>query len=188
VARLLDFESDALAEFVTCLEDLAKDQGWEQRLAECKKLAFVRWEGARAVRVRAGGDQHVVVLLKSWTHCIPGSDTQTAILLDANGGYLDHLGCEINARLTRMDSGRHHVVIPAEPEADGAQLVIRLDGVSARGNFAHSVYHGGAAQYYWGQDDLPPDRPTTWDAKGLCRAAIRGGRFVVVFPGERSEL
>src|SRR5262249_20692048 len=132
--------------------------------------------------------RYLVVLLKSSTNSIPGSEVQTAILLDSQGKYLDQLACEINSRLTLMDSGQLHTVIPGMPEADGAHLVIRPDGVSARGNFEHHIDHGGIrAGFYWGHDHLLQDEPTRWDTKGLCRIAIEDGRFKILFPGDRDR-
>lgn len=176
VAKLLELqpEAKAIPDFVKRLEALAKDQHWQRQFAECKKLSFLDWDEARAVLLRSGQNPYVVVLLKSWTRTIPGSDVQTAVLLDAQGKYLDHLGCEINSRLTRMHFGRLHTVIPDKPEADGAQLVIRLDGESARGNFSHHVFHGGGkADFYWGDEQLPLKQPTKYDTKGLCRIVIQ---------------
>src|SRR5262249_50892515 len=102
--------------------------------------------------------------------------------------FLDQLACEISSRLTHMDFGHLHTVIPGKREADGAQLVIRLDGASARGHFSHHVYHrGGKADFYWGHGHLSQDQPTKWDIKGLCRIAIKDGKFRVLFPGEKDK-
>jgi len=188
VAKLVDMKPDekTLPEFVGCLKDLASKQGWQQELADCKPLSFLGWDEARAVLIRSGQNQYVVILIKSWTFMIPGIEVQTAILLDHQGKFLDQVACEINSRLTRMDVGQFHTVIPGKPEADGAQLVIRLAGVNARGNWAHRVYHRGReANFYWGHDRLPQDQPTEWDTKGLCRIAILDGKFKVLFPGEK---
>ena len=187
VAQLLEFKADdkALPDFVNRLEALAERQGWQPQLAKCKKRAFSDWEKARAVSVWVGKNQYVVILLRSSTGTIPGSDMQTAILLDHRGKLLDHLACDINTRLTTMDSGQFRTVIPEKPEADGARLVMRLDGVSVRGNWDHYIYHGGKnARFYWGCDRLPEDQPTKWDRKGLCRIAIEDGKFKVLFPGD----
>jgi hypothetical protein len=163
VAKLLELkaEANALPDFVSRLEDLANQQGWQQQFAKCKKLSFSDWEDARAVTIRCENNQFVVVLLKSWTHSIPGSDMQTAILLDKRGKCLDYLACEINSRLTHMSWGQLHTVVPVKPEANGAQVIIRLDGESARGNFAHQIHHRGeTADFYWGHADLPQNQPT----------------------------
>jgi hypothetical protein len=190
VAKLLELqvEDKTLVEFVTSLEALAKKQGWEQVFAKCREQSFFEWEEAQAVSILTGQIQYVVVLLKSWDHSIPGSDVQTVILLDNQGKFLDQLACEINSRLSRMHFGQFHTVIPNKPEPDGAQLVIRLDKVSVRGNFAHYISHsGGKASFYWGHGHLPQDQPTEWDTKGLCRIVINHGKFRVLFPGERDK-
>jgi hypothetical protein len=190
VVELLELkpEKKALPEFVKRLEALAKRGGWQKQLADCKRLPLYEWDEARAEAIQCGRSRYVLVLLKYCTHTIPGDDVQTVILLDEQGRLLDRLACEINSRLSRDALGQFHTVIPAEPDADGAQLVIRLDGQSARGNFAHYVEHAGRrAQYYWGQDDAPHDRPTEWDKKGLCRIAIKDGKLKVLFPGPKDE-
>jgi len=190
LAKLLELQVDdkTLVDFVNSLEALAKKQDWEEVFAERKKRSFFAWEEARAVSIQTGQIQYVVVLLKSWTHTIPGDDTQLVILLDNQGNFLDQLDCKINARLSRMHFGQFHTVISTKPEPDGAQLVIRLDGESVRGNFAHYISHGGGqAGFYWGHDKLPEDQPTKWDRNGLCRIAIADGKFRVLFPGERDK-
>jgi hypothetical protein len=191
VAQLLELkpEGKTVPVFVTRLEGLGKKKGWQQQFAECKKLSFFDWDEARAVLIRAGQIPYVVVLLKSWTYSIPGGDVQTVILMDHRGKFLDQLACEINSRLSRMHSGQFHTVIPTKPEPDGAQLVIRLDKKSARGNFAHYISHGDTReQFYWGHEDLPRDQPTKWDTMGLCRIAIKDRKFKVVFPVERDKV
>ncbi len=188
VAKLLELtvQDKALRDFVNRLEALAKRQGWRRQLVQCKERLFSDWEEARAVLVGTGKSQYVVVLLKSSTFTIPGDEMEAAILLDRRGKLLDQLACEINSRLTEMGSGRFHTVVPSKPETDGAQLVIRLDGVSVRGNFDHHIDHGGKdGRFYWGCDQLPQDQPTKWDTKGLCRIAIQNGKFAVLFPGAK---
>jgi hypothetical protein len=188
VAQLLELKGavDGRAQIVNRLEAVASKQGWQPQLEECKKHAFFDWDEGRAVLIQAGSIQYVVALLRSRTHTIPGADVQTLILLNKQGKYLDHLACEINSRLSSMHSGKFHTVIPTNPEPDGAHLVIRLDGVSARGNFAHDVHHGGRnAEFYWGHERLPDDQPTKWDTNGLCRICIKDGKFQVLFPSEK---
>jgi hypothetical protein len=186
VANLLEFnaEGQAPAEFVRCLEELSKKQGWQQQYAECKRRSILGWTQARAVSIRAGEDQYAVVLLNSGPFSIPGLELQEAILLDGQGKFLDQLACEISSRATQF-SGQFHTVVLGNAGADGAQLVMRLDGASARGHLEHRIYHGGGmVKFYWGQNHVPAEQPTKWDAKGLCRLAIRGGKFKVLFPQE----
>ena len=190
VAKLLELKSEAktIPDVVNLLELLAKKHCWQKQLAECKEFSFFDWDETKAVLIRAGKTDYVIILLKAWTHTIPGSDVQSAILLDNQGKCLDYLACEINSRLTRMHSGQLNAVIADKPESDGAQLMIRLDGQSARGNFAHNIYHrGNKSNFYWGEGDLPENQATKWDNKGLCRVAIKAGQFKVLFPCEKDK-
>jgi hypothetical protein len=189
VAKLLErkIEENAVPEFVERLEKLAKNQGWQEQLTEWNKRSFSEWEDAYAASIASGEMHYVVVLLKSYTTIIPGEDLQTVILLDNQGRFLDLLGCEISSRL-RMEGGKFHTAILREAESDGTQLVIRLDGQSARGNFSHHIYHDGVkADYYWGHYHLADDQPTKWDTKGLCRIGIKDGKLKVLFPGEKDK-
>jgi hypothetical protein len=182
VAKLLDPRQGKTA-FVSRLQALATKQGWRQQL---ERFSFSGWEKARAVPMRSGQTQYVVVLLKSWTHSVPENDLQTVILLDCRGSFLDQLACEIDPAPAKR--GEFHTVIPEKPEADGAQLVIRLDHESARGNFEHHIYYGvHKTPFYWGHDNLPENQPTKWDCKGLCRIAIADGKLKVLFPSEEDK-
>jgi hypothetical protein len=177
VASLLDLEGEgqALSQFMNQLEGLAKSQGWHAQFLQCHKFT----DGARAQLLGRGQTQYVLVVLKSCSPFIPGRDVQTLILLDNKGNLLDHLACDIGNRL----HGKFHTVVAEKPERDGAELVIGLDGESARGNFAHHIRHDGSkADFYWGHYDWPANQPTKWDARGLCRIAIQGAKFKVLFP------
>jgi hypothetical protein len=191
LTKLLEFkiEKTAAPDFMKGLEAVAKKRGWQQQLAECKKSGSFDWDEARAELIRADRDQYAVILLKACTMDFSGEDYQTAILLDRQGKLLDRLVCEVNSKVTRSGfGGELHTVISRKPEADGAHLVIRLDGESARGNFAHKVYHGGReGRFFWGDELLPKEQPTVWDVNGLCRVAIKDRKFKVLFPAEHDK-
>jgi hypothetical protein len=191
VAKLLEHKGqDKMPpEFMTRLEALAIAQGWQQKLAECKKRSHNRWDEARAELLRNGEARHVVIIFRSSTHSIPGRDMQTVILLDTHGNFLDQLACEINSRLTNMNWGRFQIVVPPKPEADGAQLVIRLDGVRGRPtNHVQFVFHGGKKlEFPLGDDDVPKDQPLKWQKNGLCRLAVKDGKFSLLFPTEKDK-
>jgi hypothetical protein len=169
------------------LEALAKKRGWQQQLAKCKKSGSLDWDEARAELIRADRDQYAVILLKACTITISGEDYQTAILLDRQGKFLDRLVCEVNSKVTSFGC-ELHTVVSRNPEADGAQMVILIDGKSARGNFAHEVYHGGRmGSFLWGDEWLPKEQPTVWDVNGLCRVAIKVRKFKVLFPAKHDK-
>ncbi len=134
--------------------------------------------GERIAEVYATNiEDHVVVVLRGRSHWIPGHDTQYLLLLDQDGRIADRLSCAINNRLTRRFRGHPPTFctdVPPAPETDGARLVVRYSG-SVSGNWSHQVTHEGKTHsYYWGQDG-----PNA----GLCRVGVRGGKFVVLFPG-----
>ena len=177
VASLLDLkgEAQALPQFMNQLEGLAKSQGWHAQFLQCHKFTV---EG-RAMLLRRGQTQYVLVVLKSCSPVRPGRDAQMLILLDNKGNLLDNLACDISNRI----HGKFHTVVAEKPERDGAELVIGLDGESARGNFSHHIRHDDSnADFHCGHYDWPRNQPTKWDARGLCRIAIQGAKFKVLFP------
>lgn len=169
--------------FVQCLKDLANKQGWEVELVGCRELTKCDWDEAWATTIQTDQFEFAVVLLKSWNGDIPGLDVQSAFLLDNRGRFLDGISCEISSRLTRLSRGQIHAVIQTKPDPDGAQVIIRLDGESASGNFSHRLYHGNEhLEFHWDNNKLPKNQPSQWDANGLCRIAIRDKKFHIVFP------
>jgi hypothetical protein len=149
----------------------------------------VRPDEVSIATFQGGHDNYVVVNLRGWDHSIPGDDTQHLVLLDHEGRCLDRLSCSINARLTRLyvhHKGIFPTEVPKTPEKDGARLVIRYipeDGGNLYGNWSHEIAHGGrASSYAWPKDKLEGIGPGEWDRKGLCRVAIRDGKFVRLFP------
>jgi hypothetical protein len=142
-------------------------------------------DGGFAAEVGGG---NVLVVLEGWDHFIPGSDTRYLLLLDRDGRLLDRLSCKINCRLTRVhlkeDSGvfRTDVHPPAGP--DGARVVIRYTpekgGVMGHG---HVIGRGGSwHSFAWTPEGAGGVGPEEWLKKGLCRVAVRDGRFVILFP------
>src|SRR3954468_22398406 len=161
--------------FFSTLKALARKQHWSlDRLTE---------EG-RAVPVRDDRNSQVVVILGGWDHTIPGYDWQHLLLLDQNGHLLDRLSCDINARLTWMAKGGvYRTDVPETPERDGAHLVIRYipkKGSTISGNFEHHISHAGKRYSFPWNLGTPDAIPSgEWESKGLCRVAIRGGKFAV---------
>jgi hypothetical protein len=184
--KLLDAKTadlDQVRTFMQCLSGIAKKRSWEDELTKWERLTGAYWDDARVNSIQSGDSKLYVVLLKSWSHDIPGSDYQIVLLLDNQGRYLDSVGCSMNARLSRNGRGKLHAVIPPKPEADGAQLIVRLDGESARGGYGHHIYHGKERlDLHWAEKKPLENQPSEWDAKGLCRIAIKDKKFQVLFP------
>jgi len=137
-----------------------------------------------AVQIGDGATAAIVVVLHGWDHASAGYDTQYLFLLDGDGKVLDRLYCSVNARLTQMfvdHQGTFHTALARKPEDDGAQLIVRYlpaRGEHLSGDWGHTViYKGFVHSYPWGDD-----RSAEYEQKGLCRVAIRDGKFVRTFP------
>jgi hypothetical protein len=139
--------------------------------------------------VEAGAGRYVVAILRGWNHLFPGENTQHLVLFDREGRVLDRVSCEINGRLTRLyknHSGTFHTEVLQPPARDGAELVIGYKpeaGGRMPGNWGHDVTHGGVCRsFHWEPDAPGRMQPEEWERQGLCRVAVRGGTFVVLFP------
>lgn len=138
-----------------------------------------------AARARVGRDDYAVVVLRdTGRYRVPGKDTQALLLLGRDGRLLDAVSCVISNRLAAIFVGTHddfRTDCYARPRGDGARLVIRYapkEG-GVEGNWSHEVRHGSLRRVVrWGRD-VPHAQ---LEEKGLCRVAIRGGKFVVLFP------
>src|SRR5262249_33539909 len=170
--------------FFKALTELAKNHGRDLDELPCGRFI----EEGRAVRFQAGDATFVVAILRGDTHTIPGNDTQSLLLFDSNGSQLDKLFCSINSRLTKMfvESGMFCTDVPNDAEKDGAQLIVRYlpeKGGKVGGNWSHSITHQGmTTSYPWRR--LNPDGPPIpdFEHQGLCRVAIRDGKFSIMFP------
>jgi hypothetical protein len=142
----------------------------------------------RAAAIKAQDTTYVAVVLRNIQPVIPGSDTQHLLLLTADGRPLDRVSCEINNRLTSFyePEGKFFTEVPEQPQCDEARLVIRYvppQGEGISGNWSHDVIHGGATRtFHWDQSRPGAIPSAEWEEKGLCRVAVRGGKFAVVFP------
>jgi hypothetical protein len=180
--------------FFRALSALAGPQGFtlDRHVVEGDTVQIRHVDEGYAVRVRSGRRRYVVAVLRGWDGYIPGSDTQYLLLFSPDGELLDTLSCSINARLTRMavESGTFHTDVldadedgpprpPLRPAAGGAdrgQLVPRGDlPCETRRYVWERAYHGEEM----GQEAL---RTADMEREGLCRAAIRDGKFAVLFP------
>lgn len=171
-----------LVDFAKTLETLARKQGWQGEFHEMRLKSGRQWDLCRAVSIRHEKQSFILVVVRSFEQTIPGREMLTVLLLDGQGRFKDRFSCEINSRLTRMHTARFHALIHAEL-LEGAHIVMRLDDMSVRGNFTHTLHHGNRQEsFLWGNTDLPPQKATPWDLNGLCRLAIHEGRLRVLFP------
>jgi hypothetical protein len=173
---------EADSPFFVTLSALARQHGWD--------LSASHTEEGRAIAVREGRTRYVVVILGGWTHTIPGTEWRQLLLLDHDGRLLDLLSCNINSRLTQMLAGPVFLAdTPEVPEEDGAQFVIRFfprKGRTISGNFSHSILHAGKEQFFGWNQDKPGAVPSAeWARQGLCRVAVRHGKFTVLFPSSK---
>ncbi len=139
-----------------------------------------------AVAVGPAGADYFVAVLRGSTPFLPGYDTQHLLLFDRRGTLLDALSCSISNRLTRMyaDSGtfRTDVLGPGE-DADLTMRYVPRKGERVAGNWTHEITHGGTRRRFFWDQDSPDALPSAeMESRGLCRVAVRGGKFVVVYP------
>jgi hypothetical protein len=141
---------------------------------------------ACAIRLGTGRDCPLVVVLRDASGFTGGSDTQYLLLLDSEGRLLDRLSCEISNRLTFPRFLAFRTDVLEAPEEDGAQLVIRYlpsEGGGVSGSWGHAITHAGKTyRYRWDQGRPDTVRSAEWEAKGLCRVAVEGGKLCVRFP------
>lgn len=133
--------------------------------------------------VISGKKTYAVAIQSNVPLTIPGVSMQQIVLLTPGGKILDRLQCEINSRY-----GRTETEIPAEPFADGAQVVIRFVG-SAFPTGAPTLCHNWHAirfrdrfWTFWTRSREGGERPTKWNERGLCRIAIADDKLLVLFP------
>jgi hypothetical protein len=143
-------------------------------------------DGGFAAEVGGG---NVLVVLEGCDHAIPGRDTRHLLLLDRDGRLLDRLACEINSRLTRLaleeDAGVFRTDVHRRAGPDGARVVIRYtpEKGGVMGNFGHEIRSGGSwHSFAWTPEGAGGVGPEEWLEKGLCRIAVRGGKFALLFP------
>jgi hypothetical protein len=176
---------DHRGRFSAALAALASQHG----LPPEEYRAHLRITEGAAFRVGRGPDGRVVVVLRDHSGFIPGPDTQHLLLLDRHGRLLDRLSCEVSTRLTTDCFGcgcGFRTDVPEDPEGDGAQFVIRL--VPKRGpvpgdGSEYQLTHAGKTETYrWGEDRAGATPSADGSQEGLCRVAIRDGKFHILFP------
>ena len=142
----------------------------------------------RATAIKIQHTAYAAVVLRGNTYFITGRDTQHLLLLTADGRLLDRVSCEISNRLTSFyePSGTFFTEVPELPQRDDARLVVRYappKGEAISGNWSHEILHAGETRTFGWDQGRPGSIPSTeWEEKGLCRVAVRDGKFAVVFP------
>jgi hypothetical protein len=166
--------------FFTALASLSRKHG-------TKLDNYIPHDVDEGFAVEVGGGR-VAAVLRGDNGVIPGSDTQYLLLLDQEGKLLDRLSCAISNRHCMVvgTQDRFRTDVLAVPEADGARLVIRYNPPSGQrisGNWGHEItQRGNTHTFLWDQSRPSAIRSSEWKSKGLCRMAVRGDKFTLVFP------
>ena len=151
-----------------------------------KLLQKAFYESERTVELNTGTGLYYISILRGWDHIIPGEDTQLLVLRDGERKLLDVVSCSINSRLTHMTFGDFITQVLDPPVEDGASLVLRLltcDDREFGGNWSHNVTcHGRIYTYHWHQSSQGAIPAADLKRNGLCRLAIKDGKFAVLFP------
>src|SRR5262249_31688854 len=109
----------------------------------------------------------------------PAEEIQQVILMDESGQILDKIACAMSFRYGRLQTD-----VKDKPEDDQAQIIIRVTHHSGFWHAWHLITYQNRAYTFFPQS--PPKeeikKPTEWSQKGLCRIAIRDGKFLSVFP------
>lgn len=173
-------DDDLKQPFFAALAKLARDQGLEPEdyISYRSENAFSRIVEGRAVSV----DRYVVAIVHAEDISLPGVEAQQLVLLDSRGRILDKIACGINSRYgtTKVEA--------TDKAEDGARLVIRFVphkyNKSSWHNW-HTITRGGRDHTY---REPESGKPNEWDREGLCRVAIKSGKFAVVYPDlEKAE-
>jgi hypothetical protein len=143
-----------------------------------------RTEEGRAVSVREGNNRYAVVVLTWDSRINRGENRQELLLLGPDGRLLDQLLCSICNVL--LAEGVFRTDTPQAPAGDGAQFIIRFvpnKGRTISDRWAHSIEHGTKNVWVGRDEDRPgPFRQDEWVRQGLCRVAVRHGKFEILFP------
>jgi hypothetical protein len=118
-----------------------------------------------------------------WSH--PPPVAQNLVLMDREGRVLDALSCSLSPALGNeyIETGCLTVDAQATGSSDGVELVVNHFG-NLRTGLRHEVKHAGRkCEYDWSEDAIPARQ---WLLKGLCRVAVRNGRFEVLWPPLRA--
>jgi hypothetical protein len=176
-------DSDRKSRFFAVLTELFRQNN--EKLTDNEPGLWI--EEGRAVEL--GDKGHVVAILRGWDRAFPGRDTQYLFLFDKDGKIVDKLSCGVNAKLTRWSADRQaafrteQVLVPGQKDPLLQIRYVPSANETFSGSWSHKiVYQSKSYTYPWKQV-LPTDiAPEEFEIKGLCRLAVKDGRFVVVFP------
>jgi hypothetical protein len=170
------------------LLDLLDDSDEYVRAAAARGLAAASplrtYPVGQAQAVRIG---NLLVLVFGGSGRINGSD-QCLTIVDGEGSFVDSLLCYTDCPvpgglMLNTPDGILYTDVLDRPESDGAQFIIRcekLDEIS--GEWNHEItLHGRSHRFSWDQTNRDT-RFAEWMQKGLCRIAVRDGRFEVLWP------
>ena len=170
--------------FCKALAKLAKAQGLdpEDYLRFRDKSGGGVFSGAYYTKLECGGQTYILVVQRQGPHI--KSSSEQVVLLSSERRILDRLQCSINGRY-----GEAKTELKAAPEDDGAQVVIVFVGRKFGGRQTwwhnwHRITHQGVSRLL---EDGEEKEPNIWDQKGLVRAKIENGKFVITFPDMRTS-
>jgi hypothetical protein len=160
------------------LRALAEKQG-----LNIYRFLKVRVDEAFAVRIREDGATYVVAIVYGYCYANPIADAHYLILFNDQGKLLDRMSVTWGWTRYSDDVGKLITEGVDAPQEDGAQIVSRyLPGMDKKALWIwdYELVHGNNISGAYSDQEK-------WDAnqrenRGLCRIAIRNGKFAVVFP------
>jgi hypothetical protein len=134
----------------------------------------------RAVPVEADNKNYLALLIHHDDAFIPGLNVEWLLLTDRDGNRLDTVSCFNSTRWTGLCTQE------CADEADGTSFVVRYADAPdewRKRYGTHTVIHGQKRYDNLFAAKPPPRIPDDdWERKGLCRIAVRDGKFEVLWP------
>jgi hypothetical protein len=133
----------------------------------------------RAVPVNTGRRYVLIMLEMRALAGGPGAEAQQILLADQRGEILDRIGCSINSNY-----GTLRTEVLDKPGKDGARLAIQFEPWAKEDwLYWQTVNHKGESYTFrYEEPERGAPRPLPPWKDGLCRIAIKDGKFVCVFP------
>jgi hypothetical protein len=143
----------------------------------------VRVDEAFAARIPEEGATYVVAVLYGYSYVNPIADTHYLMLFDHEGKLLDRISCAWHWTHYSDGFGKLITEVVDEPQNDGAHIVSRyIPGKDKKGLWISSINWVHADKTIGAYSDQENWTANQWVNRGLCRIAIRNGKFDVVFP------
>jgi hypothetical protein len=152
-------------------------------LAQMAFNGVVLYEGSTLGESHKNGRSPLVLWVKGWTENKGISHIVGIVSMDRDGTITDAIACTITPMATHFEFG---AIEEQGMGVSGPQLVIRFfpstdQGISEAGE--HRITFGGQKyRFFWKQIEPDNIRSTEWLTKGLCRVALRRGKFEVLWP------